>query len=222
MRAILTVAIMLIAQFSIGQVSKNLGDFNAVKVFDRISVELRAADENKISVSGTRSNEVEIVNKNGDLHIRMPLKKLLQGESITAILYYKKIESIIANEGSMVSASGPFKQSSLDLSAKEGSEIRLSVEADKVNVKAVTGGIVSLNGEVVTQSVAMGTGGIYKAKKLISKKVEISINAGGDAEIYATEQVDATVRAGGNIDVYGNPKELNEKIVIGGSVRRAE
>ena len=45
------------------------------------------------------------------------------------------------------------------------------------------------------------------------------MNAGGEAEVSATESVDAKTRAGGNITVYGNPadkktKKLPEVILV--------
>ena len=37
------------------------------------------------------------------------------------------------------------------------------------------------------------------------------VNAGGEAEVSATESVDAKTRAGGNITVYGNPADKKTK-----------
>jgi hypothetical protein len=67
----------------------------------------------------------------------------------------------------------------------------------------------------------VNSGGIYEAKKLLTNQTVITTNAGGEADIYATELVDAKVRAGGDITVYGNPKQLNQKIIAGGKVRKA-
>ena len=35
------------------------------------------------------SQEVELVNKNGELKIRMPLTKLLSGDDVSATVYFK-------------------------------------------------------------------------------------------------------------------------------------
>jgi hypothetical protein len=95
--------------FAQEKITKNLGDFDQVKVFDRISLQLVPANENKIEITGDRREDVEIVNKNGELKVRMKLKKLLKGEDITAILYYKnEIETIEASEGSYVSSEKNF------------------------------------------------------------------------------------------------------------------
>ena len=219
MKNIITAAILLVVQMSIGQVQKNIGDFTSVQVFDRISLELVQADENKIVITGSRANDVEVINKNGDLHIRMKLKKLLQGEDISATLYYKTIQSIDAGEGSQLASRKAIKQATVDISAKEGAEIRLVLEVDKATVKAVTGGIVNLSGTADFQDVSIGTGGVVKARRFITNQTNISMNAGGEAEIFANKIVDAKIRAGGDIKVYGNPK-IEEKIVLGGTVTK--
>ena len=53
----------------------------------------------------------------------------------------------------------------------------------------------------------------------ISEQTTISLNAGGNAAIFASEFVDAKVRAGGDIYIYGSPKQINQKTVLGGSIK---
>jgi hypothetical protein len=68
----------------------------------------------------------------------------------------------------------------------------------------------------------MKAGGTLDAKEFISKQTTISVNAGGDANIYATDFVDAKVRAGGSVMIYGKPKEINQKAVLGGTIKEAK
>ena len=58
---------ILLSQITFGQVTKNTGSFDSVKVFDGINVELIPSSENKIEIVGEKANDVEIVNKNGEL-----------------------------------------------------------------------------------------------------------------------------------------------------------
>lgn len=218
MKKTLVLIALCIAQISFAQVSKNLGDFDEVKVFDRISLELIPSDKNRIEISGSRNNEVEIINKNGELKIRMSLQKLLKGEEVKAILYFKKIESIDASEGSFVSATETFKQTSIAISAKEGSEIQLEIDVRKAKVKAVTGGIIRLSGKAVNQDITITTGGILAAKKLLTAQTTVNISAGGEAEINASELVDAKVRAGGTVTIFGKPHESKQKTILGGTI----
>ncbi len=209
---------LLVAQLAVAQTEKELGDFDSVKVFDRINIELIPASENKIEIKGSRHEEVEVVNKNGELKIRMPLKKLLDGEDITAKLYFKNLESIDGSEGSFIICSEIFKQTSLEITAKEGAEIKLELDVEKAKIKSVTGGIVKISGQATNQEASLGTGGILEAQNLETSQTTVSITTGGEADVRATELVDAKVRAGGTITVFGSPKQINKKTVLGGSI----
>ena len=218
MKKVLIIAFVFAIQFANAQVNRNLGDFDQVKVFDKITVKLIAANENKMVVTGSRADEVEAVNKNGDLKIRMPFPKLLSGDDIIVKLYFKNLESISVSEGSFVSSEADFKQTTLDLNAKSGGEIKLVLDLDKVNVKAFAGGIVSISGKATSQNVTITSGGILNAKNLHTSQTSISVSAGGQSEIHATTLVDAKVKAGGSIFIYGKPKQINKEVFIGGTI----
>ena len=209
---------VFISQFTNAQVTRNLGDFAQVKVFDKINVKLISALENKIVITGDRADEVEIVNKNGELKIRMPFPQLLSGEDIKVTLYFINIESISASEGSYVISAVNFKQTLLDVNAKSGAEININLEVDKVNIKASAGGIVSVSGKASNSDVAITSGGILNATDLYTSQTKISVAAGGKSEIHATTLVDAKVKAGGSILIYGKPKQINKEVFIGGTI----
>ena len=61
------IAFVFLSQITNAQVSRNLGDFDEVKVFDKITVKLISSSENKVVITGDRADEVETVNKNGEL-----------------------------------------------------------------------------------------------------------------------------------------------------------
>ena len=222
MKNVLVIAIVLLAQVTFAQVTRDLGDFDSVKVFDKLNVKLIPSTENKIIITGNRENEVEVLNKNGELKLRMPFPKLLSGDDIVIKLYFKKIETIEANEGSYVSSDKTFKQTSIDLDASEGAEINVDIDVEKANVRAVTGGIIELSGNATNQNVIIASGGVFKGKELHTSQTSITVSAGGQAEVYATLLVDAKVKAGGSIDIYGKPKQINQKTILGGTIREKQ
>lgn len=217
-KKLVILAFVFLSQLTNAQVTKNLGDFNEVKVFDKISVKLIAASENKIVITGSRADEVQIVNTNGELKIRMPFPKLLSGDDIAVKLYFKTVQRIAVSEGSYVSSDFDFKQTILDLNAKSGGEIKIVIDVDKVEVKANAGGIISLSGKASNQNVTITSGGILNAKDLETSQTTISVAAGGQSEIHATTLVDAKVKAGGSIFIYGKPKQINKNVFIGGTI----
>lgn len=219
MKKVLILVVALVVQTTFAQVTKNLGDFNTVKVFDKLNVKLIASSENKAIITGDREEEVEFVNKNGELKIRMPFPKLLAGDAVSIKLYFKTIDGIAASEGSIVSSDAVFSGTILDLNVREGAQISLHLEGvKKVNVKAVSGGIIQLSGNAVNQDVVIMSGGILEAKELETAQTTINVSAGGNAEIKASVLVDAKVKAGGNIYVYGRPEQINKETLLGGKI----
>lgn len=199
-------------------ITKNPGDFETVRVFDKISVQLFPAKEAKVELKGARANEVELINKGGALTLRMPLLKLLQGESIEAVVYFVSLESVEANEGTFVVCTSPIENINFKLNVKEGAQVSLFLKTSKTTVSIASGGILKLQGTTDNQDIVMKAGGELDAKDFISKQTTISVNAGGIAYIFATEFVEAKVRAGGSIYIHGKPRKIDQKTVISGEI----
>lgn len=213
------ILVLVISQTLFSQtVTKNPGDFTSVKVFDQISVQLIPGTESKVEIKGSRASEVEVINKNGELKIKMPLQKLLQGEEIEATVYYQKLETVEASEGSYVIAETPIKTVNFSLNAKEGAEIRIVLDVQKANIKINSGGKIKVSGTTDNQDAALTSGAELDAEKFISKQTTINLKAGGDASVFATDFVDAKVSAGGDIYIHGSPKQINQKVLMGGTI----
>jgi hypothetical protein len=222
MKKIILVLGLVISQLSFSQIEKEVGDFSKVTSFDKIDVTLVSSNENKVVVTGSNSDKVEIVNKNGELKIRLPLTRLLDGDNIEATVYYKNIDAVEANEGSRISSNDVFKSTSFDVIAKEGSEIKIKVDVSSITIKTSSGAKVTISGNANSQTSVSNTGGLLYASNLTTTNTNITVNAGGNAEVNASDVVDAKVRAGGKIVVFGKPKQINEKTFAGGKIEQAK
>lgn len=205
-----------------GDIEKNIGDFNEIKVYDLINVELFKSDENKVIISGDNKSDVELINKNGSLRIKMRLGQPFEGNKTVVKLYYKVIDVIDANEGSYVSSEDVFKQYTMELRAQEGALIKVDLDVTDIEVKAVTGGDIEVSGKAVRQDVSINTGGIFRGKYLKSESTYIAIRAAGEGYINASRLADIKIRAGGDVFIYGNPEKVNESRVLGGRIQRMD
>lgn len=213
---------LLITSVAFSQVERTLGDFSKVTSFDKLEVLLIKSTENKITINGNEAESVETINKNGELKIRMPFSQTMGGEDISVTLYYKNIEAVEANEGSRISSSEIFKVKIFDIIAKEGAEVKINLDVDFLTVKGTSGAIISVSGNAKQQDLLVNSGSIYNAKSLETVLSIITVNAGGEADIKASDIVNAKVRAGGNITIYGKPRQINQKVVAGGTIREAK
>ena len=219
MKKIILIAFVMISQMHFGQNTINLADFEDIKVFDQLNVTLIPSTENKIVVTGTNQGNVEIVNKNSLLKIRISLTKIVEdNKNIKVKLYFKNLQSIDANEGSIVSSKHTFKQTTMDLSSQEGAMIEVDLDVENTTVKLNSGGIINVSGKAVTQKATITSGGIFNAKNLETSQTTVSVAAGGSADVNAKTLVDAKVKAGGTIAIYGKPKEIKQETFAGGTI----
>lgn len=214
--------LLAMSSMAFGQIEKKPRDFTKVTSFDRIDVILIPATENIVQMDGKEAEEVELINKKGELKIRMPLRKLLDGENISVTIYYKNLTAVEANEGSRIASADRIKSTSFDIIAKEGSEVKLILEVEKLNIRTANGSKIEVQGNAKKQVVLVNSGGIYEAPGFETEHTTITVNAGGRALIFATEVVNAKVRAGGSITISGKPKQINKDIVAGGTICTVE
>lgn len=222
MKKLIIGAAILFVQMSFGQVTKELGDFDTVKVYDKLSVKLIPSSENKVVIKGAREAELEAVNKNGVLKLRMPFPKLLSGNDLEVTLYYKHIELIDVNEGAEVISKEAIKATSFKVSAQEGGKINVDLDVDKLKVSSVSGGEITATGKADNLDASLGAGGYFLGSKLATSQTKVSVSAGGKADVNASTLVDAKVSAGGSIYIYGKPKQINQKTVFGGKIEEVK
>lgn len=222
MKKILSILVLTFVTVSFAQnsIEKKLGEFKEIKAFDLINITMIKSKENKIVISGKNKRDVSIVNKNGKLKIRMELREYYDGNETEVTLYYTDVDTIDANEGATITVKDTLDKYDISFKTQEGGQITANIKSTYTDVRAVTGGIINLNGTSKNLDISIYTGGEFYGKKLITETTEVSINAAGEAQVHATEFVEARVRAGGEVLIYGKPKEIDEKTLLGGRVKR--
>lgn len=221
--------VLLLITLSIGcqllcsqnKITVALENFQEIKAFDGISVNLIKSDVNKAVIAGENIDKVAVVNNDGILKLRMQIDKIFSGYRTFIDVYYTNPLVVIdVNEDARITSSAVLKQKVLDLRAQEGGELVMQAEVEQLLIKAVTGGVITATGSSQNQDVAINTGGIYKGKEFRTSFSTVNVNAGSLAEIFATDYVKATVKAGGEVLVFGNPAKMDEKTVFGGKIKR--
>ncbi|WP_072989474.1 head GIN domain-containing protein [Pseudozobellia thermophila] len=204
--------------------TKKLEKFTQVKAYDRIVVTLVKGNENKLVITGDDKDEVNISNKNGLLKIKMEFDNFMDGDEALATLYYtEELDLIDANENAKIKSDETLTHTGrIEIKAQEGGIIDLKVDLDDLYAKSVTGGEITLTGSAKTQEVLINTGGKVYNKQLNTETTEVTVSAGGLADVNATEKVKAKVRAGGAIYIYGNPKDIDRDKVFGGKIEVVE
>ncbi|NNJ89531.1 MAG: DUF2807 domain-containing protein [Eudoraea sp.] len=199
-------------------VDREVGEFNEIKVYDLIEVNLIKGDENRILIKGDNVDDIQFVNKDGVLKLRMQLEKKFQGEDTLIEVYYTDIDIIDGNEGAKIVCNETIEKDRLNVKVQEGAQVKIGMDVEQLDVRAVTGGIIEASGLAKNQVIVVNTGGIFEGKELKTSYTSVKVTAGGEATLSATDKVDINVRAGGDVYVYGNPKEVNKNTLAGGRI----
>jgi len=200
--------------------TKELEKFDQIKVYDRIIVSLVKSIENKIVITGDDQDEISISNKKGLLKIRMEFDNFLDGDETKATLYYTEDLTLIdVNENAKIKSEETLNGDRVEIKAQEGGHVDLDVNLADLYIKSISGGEITLTGKTKIQEVMVNTGGKVYNKELNTDDTTVVVNAGGRADVKASERVKAKVRAGGSIYIYGNPKDVDRDKVFGGKIK---
>lgn len=208
----------IVAQNSI---TKNLGDFSIVKVFNGIDVELIHSKDQKIEIEGSKTSKVKISNNGETLKISLKLPETTANGEARAKLYFNtKLKVIDANEGATVTGKN-FNQDELEAKVQEGAFMNLVVNTKHIKVKASSGGVIKLSGTSKNQTVKLDLGGTYHGYNLeIENNTIVKAGSGAKAEVNSGNTLEAKVSFGGSIFYKGTPKVLKDKKVIGGIIKK--
>ncbi len=206
--------------FSQDKVTQNLGDFNILKTYRGLHIELVKSKDQKIVIEGEKSEEVIVKNINGVLKITMTVLKTFSADEARVTVYFNNnIDIIDVNEGSLVSSNEIFKQEKIELKSQEAGKIDLELKTNHLDAKVVSGGVITLKGFAKNQNVKVNTGGLYKAQELETEYTNIVASTGSVATISASKLVDANANLGATITIIGEPIEIKKKESLGGYIR---
>lgn len=223
MKKVVFLIVFLTSNIIVSQttITKNLGDFEKLKVYSGINLELIKSDEHKLEITGEKAERVKIKTSNNTLKITLKFPDLSADGKVDIKLYYnKEIKIIDANEGATITGKN-IDQEQIEIKAQERAFINLVIKTKHLKVKSSSGGIIKLTGTSKNQDIDVDLYGVYHGYKLlISNSTTIRAGSGAKAEVSAGETLDAKVSFGGSIFYKGTPEVIKDKKVAGGIIKQ--
>ena len=199
-------------------VEEKLRSFTELKTFNAVEVKVVPSEENRIVITGHSKNDVKYEIDGDRLEIRLSLDNIWSKNNTLITLYARNLETIDANEGSLIEISKELRGEELTFRAQEGAVIEGRVKARKIHSKSISGGKIELEGEAEEQVVETNTGGHFYGRNLRTQATEASAGTAGRAEVYAKDYVKATAKLGGIVEIFGRPGEVDKKTSLGGKI----
>ena len=134
---------LLISSF-LGQsqttVTKNLGDYKILKVYNGIELELIKSTETKLVITGKKSEMVKIKNVDNTLKLSLPFSlnpedNAAGGEVLVKLYYNAIIDVIDANENATITGK-EIEQEKLEVNSQERAFINLVLKVKHLEVRA--------------------------------------------------------------------------------------
>ncbi|WP_196895465.1 head GIN domain-containing protein [Aureivirga marina] len=205
------------------KVTTKVGEFNSLKVFNSLDVELIKSNEQKVVVSGKNAEKIKVKLKNQMLKISVEISGIFNSKDVAIQIYYAgPINVIDVNEGAKITADHVIKQSALELRAQEGSMIELDVDLRYLNVKSVSGSRIETTGFTENQNITLSLGGVYNGYGLKSNQTTISAATGGIGHVTVQDVLNAKVKIGGEIYYKGTPSAINKDKILGGKIENVQ
>ena len=223
MKKIVFLSLFLMTMLASAQttITKKLGEFTTIKVYNGINLELVKSTENKIIITGQKAEKVTVKNKNNTLKVALKFPETTADGKVRITVYYESILQVIdANEGATVTGKG-ITQPQVEIKAQEGAFINMVVNVKHLKVKSTSGAVIKLSGVTKNQTVEANLGGMYHGYKLkVSDLNYVRAGSGSKVEVQSGETLDAKVSFGGSIFYKGTPEVFKDKKVIGGVIEQ--
>ncbi|MDZ7612512.1 MAG: head GIN domain-containing protein [Flavobacteriaceae bacterium] len=212
---------LLLGQSMMAQntITSNLGDFNEIKVYRGITVNLIKSGEQKIVIEGEKSSDVVVKNINGVLKITMAIIQTFSAKDVSVTVYYKNLDILDSNEGSILTSKEIINQDKLTVKSQEGGQIDLTVKVKNLDAKCISGGVVKLKGSADSLNVIANSGGIFSGDNLLTERANISSSTGAQCTVNVSKYLDADAKIGAVITVLGKPVEILKTESLGGYIR---
>ena len=205
--------------FSQQRITKNLGDFNKVKVFSGLRVKLIKSESPSIEINGRQSENVIVKNVNGLLKLSVTFPNAFEVDKTFIKLYFTKdLQLIDTNEGSKITSDNAIEQDYLEVKTQEGAVIQLRLKVKNLKVKSISGGVISLSGDTTNQTVTVNTGGVYEGFDLHSDQANVIAATGGEIEIMAVELLEAKAKFKGTVYYKIKAQKVIKKESFGGII----
>ncbi len=200
--------------------TKGLSPFDEIILSGNVSALLVEGEEENIEIKNDE-HELDVYVDGKSLKVKATdLIQFNNTPTVKVIITYKKLRGIKVRAGASAYTDTPIVGDKLDLRFSSGASGEIEVAQNSLEVSVSEGGDLELEGATKWQEVKVATGGTLSAYRLKAENSIVKANTGGSAKVVATESINARANTGGSITYKGDPKKVQRKDGLSGSVQR--
>ena len=206
--------------------TRNLENFDELRVSSGISVTLYPSNENRAEIDMVKGEIDDLITevRNGTLHIKYKNNKLFNwgnnNRETKIDLYFKSLHSIDVSSGSTVRGERELSVDDMDLEVSSGATLVLVLKSGETKVDVSSGSTLRISGESQDLNVDVSSGATFDGKEFKARNVDVDVSSGSTAMVWATERLIADASSGASVRYKGNPRDKSIDVgkYSGGSV----
>ncbi|HEX9979366.1 MAG TPA: head GIN domain-containing protein [Flavobacterium sp.] len=194
-------------------------DFTRVEVSNGLEVTIEQSNAKAVIVEADDNMQAHITTKveGGTLKISSDYNSFTNvTKKVTVRMPI--IKGLEASGGSTLRSGNKLTGDEISISASSGSEINVSVEAEKILCEASSGSHLTASGKALSLETSSSSGSGIDASKLLANDVHAQSSSGSSTDVHAIVSLDAKASSGSSIDYTGNPKQLQRDENSGGGI----
>jgi hypothetical protein len=219
----LLVTIIYHPVLSMDKEQRNVGSFNAVHVGSGIDLFIYQDDQQKVVVESD-SNIDDIITEveNGVLIIRYKKNNQIfkWGNEDKVFVYVPGLKEIKCSGGSDAETMGQFKTDMIILSASGGSDLKVDLRANEIEVDCSGGSDAIISGTSRKLKAHTSGGSDLKGYDLTVDEADLQASGGSDIQITVNKKMVANASGGSDIYYKGNPEFVNVNSSSGSDINK--
>jgi len=199
--------------------TKSLSPFDEIILSGNVSALLVEGEEESIEIRND-ADRLDFYVEGKSLKVKATdLVKYNKTPTVKVIITYKKLRALKARAGASAYTEEAISGDELDLRFSSGASGEIEVTQSSLDINVSEGGNLKLRGATDWQEIKVSTGGTLSAYKLEAANTVVKANTGGSARVMTTKSIDARANTGGSITYKGDPRKVNRKDGLSGTVR---
>lgn len=199
---------------------RNISGFTGVKVSSGIDVYLSQGSNFEVKVEADENlHDVIVTEVEGNmLVVKTERVNIRNAKSKKVHVTLPELEALkISSAGDCV-AQTPFSCEDLRLSISSAGDLKLEVEARRIDLDISSSGDADLAGTAEEFNVNLSSAGDLNAYDLIAANVDVEVSSAGDARVHATEEISMSASSAGNIYYKGDARVIHSNSSSAGNI----
>lgn len=186
---------------------RKIDSFSALQVSGSGNIILTQGDKDTIVIETDENLQEYILAETKGSELKISQKKGgNNNHTLNIFITVKNINKIDLTGAVDIKSTTAIQLKDMEITASGASNMKLSMNAEKLSLQISGSGEISLTGNTKTIHSDINGAGNLKAFALLADNASINISGAGHAEINAQNELIVKISGAGSVDYIGNPK----------------